>query len=134
MKIKKWICLLAALSLCFGTAAADGEDGGAWMAGEAFGANGPSVMPVSWTTQENGEMPTVTLQDGSGATWTLDGALSDAKGAGFIPGSSSEDTGRSYYIGMIIAGIIVIAMIIACICMAVATGRNRKRQQTRRGR
>ena len=33
------------------------------------------------------ETPTVTMQDGSGATWTLDEALKEAKGRGVCGGS-----------------------------------------------
>ena len=72
--------------------------------------------------------PRVTLQDESGATWTLDGALKEAKGAGFVVDHSGQAKNRNY-IGMVVALVVASAMLVAAICMAVATSRRRRRKR-----
>lgn len=90
-----------------------------------------SVAASPGVTLANGtSMPQVTLSDGSGATWTLEGALKDAKGASFLVGHDGQ-LGRSNYIGMIVAGAVVILMLIASIAMAVATSRRKKKRRHR---
>ncbi|MBO4901281.1 MAG: N-acetylmuramoyl-L-alanine amidase [Lachnospiraceae bacterium] len=74
------------------------------------------------------EMPNVTLQDENGATWTLEGALKDAKGFGFVTGREGKENNR-YYIGFIAAIVVAGLMLIAAIVMAIVTGRRGKRRR-----
>lgn len=78
-------------------------------------------------------MPQVTLQDGSGATWTLEGALAEAKGAAglIVDHDGINETGKKHYAGMIIAIVVAVSMLVAAIAMAVVTSSRSKRKRRR---
>ncbi len=78
------------------------------------------------------EMPKVTLQDGSGATWTLEGALDEAKGADFIVDPDNLKENVRHYIGFIAAIVVAALMLIAALVLAIASNVSRKKRQKSR--
>ncbi len=97
-------------------------------------ADDPSGVNGDGTVLTNGsELPNVTLQDGSGATWTLEGALAEAKGASYVVDHDGiSETGKKHYAGMIIAIVVAVSMLIAAIAMAILTSARNKRKRGRR--
>ena len=69
--------------------------------------------------------------DENGATWTLDGALRDAKGAGFVVDHNGQGKNKNY-IGMVIALVVAGTMLVAAICMAIATTKRKSRKRRKR--
>ncbi|MBR6452370.1 MAG: N-acetylmuramoyl-L-alanine amidase [Lachnospiraceae bacterium] len=98
--------------------------------------NGAGGISSNQNVNGNGQgssTPQVTLQDENGATWTLDGALKEAKGAGFIVDHNGQGKNKNY-IGMVIALVVAGTMLVAAICMAVATTKRKGRKRRQKDR
>ncbi len=75
------------------------------------------------------ETPTVTLQDGSGATWTLDEALKEAKGAEYVV--DHDQVENKNYALMIVALSVIGLLVVVSIVLAIATHMRRKKGRRR---